>query len=264
MKKFLFLMFAVLAITGCSSNEESEPDVVNIQLSKTEISMLVKEEANIDISGADISDCEIRNDDEFIAYAMAYKGKLNITAEHVGKTKIIIDYNGNKTECNVEVLPVNDFVASTVTKFGITKDELKSKVEKPYDSYTNNGQTRTTDVVYTRSGCKITNSYYWGNSILSGVRKKILSNDSDIQTLLNVSKSMMERMEYIGTSSSTINSYPKGHRNTYIFSLPGKCYAVYEQTRYDILYETGKSPATTNYIYFAKDLEAAKKHSFTN
>lgn len=264
MKKILFLMMAVLMIVGCSKGDDTETPVVNIQLSKTEVNLSVKEETNITVSGVDISDCKITTEDEFIAYALSYNGKLNITADHVGKTKIIIDYEGKTSECTVEVTPVNDFVASTVTEFGISKDELKSKVEKPYDSYKSNGQTGTIDVAYTRSGYKITNSYYLENSMICGVRKKIISNDSDTQTLLNISKSMMERMEYISTSSSTINSYPKGHRSTYIFSLPNKCHAVYEQTKYDILYETGKSPATTNYVYFAKDLETAKNHNFTN
>lgn len=264
MKKILFLIMAALVIVGCSKGDGTETPVVNIQLSKTEVNLSVKEETNITVSGVDISDCKITTEDEFVAYALSYNGKLNITADHVGKTKIIIDYEGKTAECTVEVTPVNDFVASTVTEFGISKNELKSKVEKPYDSYMSNGQTGTVDVTYTCSGYKITNSYYWENSMLCGVRKKIISNDSDTQALINISKSMMERMELINTSSSTVNSYPKGHRNTYTFSLPDKCYAVYEQTKYDILYETGKSPATTNYIYFAKDLESAQKHSFTN
>lgn len=262
MKEILLVMLAAMAFYGCSSSDSDAP--VDIQLGKKEVSLPVKEDINITVSGVDISNCEITTEDEFIAYAISYNGKLNITADHVGKTKIIIDYNGNMAECSVEVTPINDFVASTVTEFGISKGELKSRVEEPYDNYTSNGQTKTIDVTYTRSGYKIINSYYWENDMMCGVRKKIISNDSDGKTLLNILESMRERMKYISTSSSTVNSYPKGHRNTYIYALPDKCYAVYEQTRYDILYETGKSPATTNYIYFAEDLETAKKHSFVN
>ncbi len=267
MKRFLFCMAIILPMvltTACSSDDSGadNTDSANIEFETNNISVSVNGETNINVSGVNISDCNITEEDDFIVYASTYNNKLNVEGLHVGKTKVLVSYNGKTAECNVEVTPVNDFVASTVTEFGISQDELKEYVEKPYDSYKHNGQTGITDIVYMRSGYKITNSYYWNNNILCGVRKTIQSSDNDTQTLLNVSKSMSERMKFISSSSSTVNSYPRGHRMTSIYQFPNKYYAVYEQTKYDILYETGTNPPTTNIIYYAKDLETAKNHQF--
>lgn len=263
MKKILFLMMAALLFAGCSKEENKQEEVINISLSKEDVGISVDNEVNIEVSGIDVNDCKVYSEDEFIASVISYNGKINIEAEHVGETNIIVAYKDIEKVCKVKVTPVIDFVGSTVTEFGIKENELKEKVEKPYDKYWTSTQTKGVNVSYTRSGYKITNTYYFDETGLCGVQKKIIATDSDTEVSLNVSKSMMERLDYISTYSSTVNAYPKGHRNSYIFSYPEKHYAVYAQTKYEILYETGTRPATTNYIYFAKDLETAKNHEFT-
>lgn len=265
MKKILFLMVAALVIAGCSkSDDEKKDSTVDFTLSKTEVNLTVDDETRIEVIGVNIDECEVYSEDEFIAYVIKHNGKIDIEADHAGETDIVVKCKDIEKTCKVKIAPSVDFIVSTVTEWGIKKEELKSKVEQPYESFYTNSQTNSTDVSYVRSGYRITNSYYFDNSGLIGVKKSIVATGTDTQVLLNITNSMREWMKYISSSSSTINSYPKAYRSSNIYSHPEKYHAVYEQTRYDILYETGKRPATRNYIYFAKDLETAKNHNFTN
>lgn len=265
MKKILFLIMTALVIAGCSkSNDETQELPTDFSLSKTEISLTVDDETRIEIIGVDIDKCEVYSEDEFIAYAIKYNGKIEVEADHAGETNIVVKYKDIEKTCKIKITPSVDFIASTVTDWGIKKEELKSKVEHPYERFSTNSQTNSIDVSYLRSGYRITNAYYFDNSGLVGVKKSIVATGTDTQVLLNITNSMREWMKYTSSSSSTINSYPKAYRSSNIYSHPEKYHAVYEQTRYDILYETGKRPATRNYIYFAKDLEAAQKHNFVN
>lgn len=265
MKNISFLVMAALTIAGCSkSNDETKDAARDFSLSKTEANLVVDDEIKIEVSGVNIDECEVYSEDEFIAYAIKYNGKIDVEADHAGETNIVVKYKDVEKKCKVIISPSVDFIASTVTEWGIKKEELKSKVEHPYESFSTNSQTNSIDVSYLRSGYRITNAYYFDNSGLVGVKKSIVATGTDTQVLLNITNSMREWMKYISSSSSTINSYPKAYRSSNIYSHPEKYHAVYEQTRYDILYETGKRPATRNYIYFAKDLEAAQKHNFVN
>lgn len=267
MKKVLFLLplLAALFFVGCSSDDEPQVQPVNIALSKTEISISTDDETNIEVVGADVNECTVSSEDEFIAYAMIYEGKINIEAEHVGETTIIVKAGDAEAKCTVSVTPLDDYVGSTVTEWGITYDELKEMVEQPYDSFWDDTQRGSKNFTYTKNGYKVTNRYYFENNMLSGV-EKVLSTDSDSDTFtaLNITSSLREYSEYENAYTERIsNAYPQLTINGYIFSYPQKYYAVYEQTRYDILWETGSRPSTTNVVYFAKDLDTAKEHKFT-
>ena len=89
MKKILFLMaiLPIIVFTACSSDDEEE--IINISFSETEISIPVGDEYDLKINGIDISECNIYSQDEFIAYAMSHGGKINISADHTGETKVI-------------------------------------------------------------------------------------------------------------------------------------------------------------------------------
>lgn len=265
MKKVLFMLpmlAALFVFSGCSSDDEPQ-EPVNITLSKTEISISVDDEANIEVAGIDINECTVLSDDEFIAEAMIYDGKINIEAEHVGETNITVKAGNAEAKCTVSVTPLVDYVGSTVTEWGITYDELKEKVERPYDSFMDDVQRGSKNFTYTKEGYKVTNRYYFENGTLCGVEKVIKGSGTDTDVFLNTTNSLNNYADYESNYSETINSYPKAKVQGYIYSYPQKYYAVYEQTRYDILYETGTRPATTNVVYFAKDLETAKEHKFT-
>lgn len=93
--------------------------------------------------------------------------------------------------------------------------------------------------------------------------KVIKGSGTDTDVFLNTTNSLNNYVDYESNYSETINSYPKAKVQGYIYSYPQKYYAVYEQTKYDILLETGTRPETQNSVYFAKDLETAKEHKFT-
>lgn len=78
-------ILAALFFVGCSGDDEPQDQPVNITLSKTEISIHADDEDNIEVEGIDINECSVSSDDEFIAEAMIYDGKINIEAGHVGK-----------------------------------------------------------------------------------------------------------------------------------------------------------------------------------
>lgn len=266
MKKVLFMLpiLAVLFVfSGCSSDDDTQNTLVNITLSKTKISISADEEVNIDVMGIDIDECSVSSDDEFIANAMIYNGKINVEAEHVGETTITVRARGVEAECTVSVTPLIDYIGSTVTDWGITYDELKEKVERPYDSFMNDTQRKSKNYTYTKSGYKVTNRYYFENGVLCGVEKLIKGSGSDADMFLNITNSLRNYADYETNYSKTRDSYPKAKVQGYIYSYPQKYYAVYEQTRYDILWETGTHPETNNSVYFAKDLEIAKEHKFT-
>lgn len=259
MKQLLYILFAGTLFTACSSDDDNEKEFQpKVEIKESSLDLAYNTSQVLTIGGVNNEDCSWKSSDEFIATVS--NGKVK--AQHVGTVTIYALYKDTKDSCVVTVTPINDFSGSTVTDFGITEDELKDKIERPYDSFSSNGQTKTTDAVYTRSGYKITNSYYWEGSKLSGVRKKIISNDKDTDVFQNILSSMTEQMNFVSTYSNTLNSYPKATVRICVLTIPNKCYAIYEQTQYDVLLETGKQPATTNYIYFAKDLEVAKSQGF--
>lgn len=266
MKKIYPLLIALFVVfTACDSGDnDGKEEVINLSLSNTEVKLNMRGSDDIEVIGVDIDKCTIYSEDEFIAYAMEKNGKINIEAEHAGETNVIIKYEELEAVCKVKVIPSEDFIGSAVTDFGISEEELKSKVEEPYDRYFKNPQTKATEVYYTRSGYKIVDSYYFDESGLVGVKKAITSTDSDMNTMLNIKDSMRERMRFLSSSTKTINSYPKATQSNYICTHDKKYHAVYEQIKYEILYETGKRPATVNRIFFAKDLEEAKQHHFAN
>lgn len=266
MKKVLFMLpiLAALFFVGCSGDDESQDQPVNITLSKTEISIHADDEDNIEVEGIDINECSVSSDDEFVAEAMIYDGKINIEAGHVGKTTITVKAKGTEAKCIVSVTPLIDYVGSTVTEWGITYDELKEKVDRPYDSFMDDSQRGSKNFTYTKEGYKITNRYYFENGTLCGVEKVIKGSGTDTDVFLNTTNSLNNYVDYESNYSETINSYPKAKVQGYIYSYPQKYYAVYEQKRYDILWETGTRPETQNSVYFAKDLETAKEHKFTS
>ena len=262
MKKFLFLSCAIsLVCAGCGDEPKENP--TEILLSKTEVILNVGEDVNIDVSGVNIDDCIVSSDDEFIAYATVSGGKINIEAEHAGETVVFVKAGNDVEECKVKITPMTDYVGSVVTEWGISYEELKEKVEKPYDSFMDDTQRGSKNFTYRKSGYKITNRYYFENGMLCGVEKIIQGTGSDADVFLNISNSLFDYAEYEESYHETINQYPKANVSGYIYSYPQKYYAVYEQTIYDMLWESGTQPSTKNIIYFAKDLDAAKEHTFT-
>lgn len=234
-----------------------------IELSEKEINILVGEEHDISVSGISINKCNIYSDNKFVSEVFTYNGKLNINGNHVGKANIILEYKEIKDTCKIVISPINDFAGYALIDFNTKRNELKSLIRKPYESLTTNSQTKSVDAYYI-STYNITDKYYFNESVLIGIKEEVSSADSDVNTFLNITNSLRERMEYISSENEIIDAYPKIHLTRTIYSYPDKGYAVYEQRKYDILFETGSRPKTRNYIFYAKDLEAAKKHEFSN
>ena len=87
MKKVLFMLpiLAALFFVGCSGDDEPQDQPVNITLSKTEISIHADDEDNIEVEGIDINECSVSSDDEFIAEAMIYDGKITLKQDTLEK-----------------------------------------------------------------------------------------------------------------------------------------------------------------------------------
>lgn len=265
MKKILLVLAVMLPMVfaSCSKDENKiESDSASIELSENDMSISVGDAASVNIIGVDPDMCTAHSEDEFVAYAMIYEGKLEIDAEHVGETTIIVKSGNSEGKCKVSVTPLVDYIGSTVTAWGVSRDELDELVERPYDNFTDDVQRGSKNYTYTKSGYVVTNRYYFENGGLCGVEKSIKATGSDSDSFLNIGNSLMDYAEYEGNYSQTVNSYPQSKISGYIYSNPQKYYAVYEQTRYDILWETGTRPATKNVIYYAKDLDTAKEHDF--
>lgn len=128
MKPVYFLI--ALFLFGCSSSDEEDPEIieekpkVEISISPKSLTLNYKEEGQISISGADISKCELKTKDKFIADV---SGSGKVTANHVGTVKIYASFESSKDSCTATVSPISDDVAYPVRQWGISLSDLKSK-----------------------------------------------------------------------------------------------------------------------------------------
>lgn len=119
-------MMAALMIVGCSSDEDSNfEENITISLNRNEANVPVGDEVNLTISGAEIDNCQLSSDNEFIAEVMKYSGKINISAKHTGETNIHVTYKKSKASCKIIVLSLINCIGNPITQLGISKSELK-------------------------------------------------------------------------------------------------------------------------------------------
>lgn len=259
MKKLFTILLMMPLLWACSSSD----DDVNFTMSESKITVVIGEEQFLTLEGVSVYDCDISILDDFIADASDNDNKIYIRPLHVGETILSVRYKGVEKRCAITVTSSNDYIGDVFTEWGTTLGDLKEKLKDKYDRGSYNDQRDCMSYFKTESGYKIEDRYYFDEIGLSGVMKVVSSTDTDIQVLLNLSKSMADYCDHLSFNTETINSYPKAKVSINTYSYPDKYYACYKQTRYEILYETGKSPKTTNYIYYAKDLETAKKPTFS-
>lgn len=195
MTKFLFLIMAILSIFGCSSSE-NDPEA-DMLLSNNNLIINCKSDDNITVSGVDINECKAESSDDFIAEPIIYMGKINISGNHVGKATITVTYKKQSQKCEINVMPLYNYVGEPITSLGINKNELKSKVN-------GNIQHESDNSIEYKEESSIYDTYYFKNNQLVLVCSQIEINYS----LVDIANSLIERYDYI-SSTSNISWYQK-------------------------------------------------------
>lgn len=232
MKKILFVLPILIALficNGCSSDDEPQ-EPVNITLSKTEISISVDDEANIEVAGIDINKCTVQSDDEFIAKAMIYDGKINIEAEHVGETLITVQYRDTKLTCKVSVTSLINFIGNPILDFGDSKANIKAKLKGEIIDETEKRIEIKEDFKY-----PIYDTYHFNNGVLECVYSGVNVKTSTVDIL----NSLLERYKHVSSES-----------NVHWFSYPNKF----------IIRENVRGGNGGYVIRYAKDKETMAKY----
>lgn len=201
MKRILLTLpiLFVFLFSMCSDNE-SKDDPITITLSKNEINIPVDDEADIEVTGVLLDDCLVSSDDEFIATASVYNGKVSIDANHTGATKIIVEYKDNKAECIVNVTSLINYIGNPIIELGVSKEEIKSKLKGEIIEETNDRIEIKEDFEY-----PIYDTYHFKN----GKLECVFSSVNVGTNIINISNSLLERYEYLSSESKAHwYSYP--------------------------------------------------------
>lgn len=267
MKKSIMLMLSLTAII-CScgdSDDNTRRTTSSIELSDSVITMNVRNDSYISIKGADVLDCKISSDNEFVAYANGYDNKIDVYGDHAGLATIKVTCGETTRTCRVKVNHLTNYIGSTITSVGVSKKVLFESLKQyglagTYD-------TSKPNIIITSENFSfgsVYTYYYIKNDTLYAIKKEITTNENDINTRSNILASLGEEFKYQTSYSETLsNIYPTNYVDATVFAIPSKSYTVYEQIKYDELYP-GYSPKTTNTIYIANDLDIAKKHTYVN
>ena len=197
MKKFLSLTAIVMAFIACSNDTEEE---ISISFPKNEISIPVGDEYNIQLIGVDVDECNIYSQSEFIAFPISYNNKINISAKHIGTTKVVAEYQNKKAECTIIVTSLINEIGNPILEFGSSKNDIKAKLRGEIISETENKIEIKEDFKYS-----IYDTYHFKNDKLECVYSAINVNTSST----NILNSLLERYKYV-SSESKIHwfSYP--------------------------------------------------------
>lgn len=263
----LILVLIVFAICSCEKNDENSEEKENtkISLSDSIINMNVGNDSYLYVKGADLIDCKIYSDNEFIAYANYSNDRIIIYGDHVGFTNIKVVYEGITYTCKVKVCHLTNYIGSTVTSFGVNRKTLFSLIKEyglsgTYSTYKPNIINTTEKFSFGY----VDTHYYLKNDLLYSIMKEITINDNDYYAKTNILSSLQEEFRYQTSYSETkTDIYPINYVSADIFMQPSISYAVYEQIKYGEIY-TGYSLKTSNCIYISKDLDIAKNHTFVN
>lgn len=222
-------MGMTLIFMGCSSTEKIEEEI-NISFPENEISIPVGDEYDLQLNGIDIDECDIYSQDEFIAYAMSYGGKVNISAEHIGVTKVVAEYKNKKAECNITVTSLVNYIGNPILEFGLSKNEVKNKVKGEIISETEDKIEIKEDFKYS-----IYDTYHFNNGKLECVYSAVNINTNTT----NILNSLLERYNHISSES-----------NVHWFSYPNKF----------IIRENARGGNGGYAIRYAKDKETMEKY----
>jgi len=125
-------MLALTAII-CScgdSDDNAGKTTSSIELSDSVITMNVRNDSYISIKGADILDCKISSDNEFVAYANGYDNRIDIYGDHAGLATIKVTCGETTRTCRVKVNHLTNYIGSTVTSFGVNRKTLFSLIKE--------------------------------------------------------------------------------------------------------------------------------------
>lgn len=193
MKKILFLAVIALAMAGCGSDEENNlKENINISLNKDEVDIPVGDEANLLISEVNIDDCQVSSDNGFIAEAMKFSGKINISAKHTGVTNIHVSYKNSKVSCKVIVSSLVNYIGNPIIQLGIPKSELKKISQGTLIEEEGNSIKYLEDFKY-----YVYDTYHFENDKLVC----ICSTFSDF-SIISVTNSLRERYNYVSAENS--------------------------------------------------------------
>lgn len=196
MRNLLFVLIGLFVFIGCSSNKDEE-EIINISFDKNEINIPAKGSGVIKISGIMASECEIKSSDEFVAETYSSKDKIEISAKHVGEAFITASYKDKTESCKVKVTPLHDYIGEPVVEFGISLNDLKSKVKGTLFSPEYSVGENMVEIIYQEEGKYIYDTYHFKND-------KLIYIYSDVNTtssLLDILNSLLERFNRISGSS---------------------------------------------------------------
>ncbi len=261
------LMLALTAIIcSCGDSDDNTRRTTScIELSDSVITMNVRNDSYISIKGADVLDCKISSDNEFVAYANGYDNKIDVYGDHVGLATIKVTCGETTRTCRVKVNHLTNYIGSTITSIGVSKKVL-FELLKQY-GLAGTYDTSKPNIIKTSENFSfgsVYTYYYIKNDTLYAIKKEIRSSDNDSNTQNGILTSMQEEFKYQTSYNTTVsNTFPtKIYSN--VFLNPLNCYAVYEQRTYESVSGIKYTPYTENYIFMAKDLDIAKNHTFVN
>lgn len=127
MKKILFFMviMPMVLFTACSSDEEGNN--ISIELSNKTIDIPYQGEGTIKVLNVEVEKCNVSIEDNYFADAQIRNGKINISANKVGTTTLIVSYGNSKEECTINIIPVVNYVGIPITEFGKSSSYIIDK-----------------------------------------------------------------------------------------------------------------------------------------
>lgn len=198
MRKFLFLILATLAITGCGGSDdpvEEETKTDEVHFLKDNISVKLGESVLLDASQP-IDQCNFSVKEEFYASISVNGNEAKITPNKVGSTEIYIKYKTAKDTCIVTVIPKTSNFGNPVLTLGVSREY----VEKEMGNYQHGGTLGGFDGL--RFNFTNGSDLYYefdSNDKLVAIKQIIRRTKVSFDDVLT---SMSERFDYVSSSNN--------------------------------------------------------------
>ncbi|MFV0326898.1 MAG: hypothetical protein ACK5LF_21380 [Bacteroides xylanisolvens] len=117
MKKLISIFILSLLFIGCSSDDNDDTPPVKIDIKESSINLAYGTTNVLTLTGIDKEKCEWVSGDDFIA--TVFDGE--VSAKHIGETKIYAIYQNSKDSCIVKVTSINDYIYIPVIDWNLSK-----------------------------------------------------------------------------------------------------------------------------------------------
>ena len=243
-KKILnIIIFCIIGCftSSCGGSNSSDDPIPNVQtsisLSKNVVTLTCGETESIYVNGVNATECDIKVDDDFVAYTSSNKNSININSKHVGKTKIRLSYNSKSSIIDVEVKPTLNLIGNPTILFDENWDAVK-RANKGYQLIEYDNRF---DIFEKADYVTITHRYQFSSNILKNI--------------LTESYHGQQTNKYQSQYRSIMDEYATFTEEYYSTAFGGKILIYNRNNQYLIGMRTFDGNDKGWYIYYAKTRE---------